>query len=65
MEKTFYTMVLVTVSVVLGVVIGETYAPISGNTVAALSARTAVIEARLESLALKYEELKLVLDAGR
>ena len=53
-----YTMLLLAVTFFLGLVIGESWAPISGITTQALAARCASLEARAEALGLRYEKLR-------
>jgi hypothetical protein len=53
-----YLALLLFTTFMLGVLLGEGWAPISGLTPQALSARCASLEARAESLALRYEKLR-------
>ncbi len=60
-----YVFLLLLVTFVLGLIVGETYAPISGLTPIALAERCAVLEMRTAALSLRYESLAADLaDAG-
>lgn len=60
-----HALLLVAVSFMLGLVVGEGWAPISGNTTMSLTTKANALDARIEVLASKYEELNaLCRDAG-
>lgn len=54
----FFIAVLVAVALILGVVIGETYAPISGTSVQKLSARLSTMEGELQFVDLRCKKVE-------
>ena len=58
MLNIFYVLVLVVVSFSFGLITGEAWAPISGVTVHALSARAAQLEQRTSDISVQYDRLE-------
>ena len=57
-----YLFLLLVVTFLLGVLLGEGWAPISGLTPQALAVRVAVLEGRIATLETSFEQLKALID---
>lgn len=59
MSNFFYCLILVGVTFMLGLVVGEAKAPISGMTVQALTLKASALEEQITNLSVRYDALSV------